>query len=234
MPGSSRRSSRQRHKGARMHPFRYVTPKTADEAVRTLAAAPGKPRLLAGGTTLVDLMKLDVEQPDLLIDITRIPELREIRVDGDMLVFGALMHMSDVADHPIIKRDYPILSEALWRGASQQLRNMATLGGNLLQRTRCAYFRDTQFPCNKRAPGSGCSAIGGINRGHAILGTSEHCIATHPSDMCVALAALDARVHLAGADGERSVPMGDFHRLPGETPQVETVLRPGELITAIE
>ncbi len=177
-----------------MHPFRHVTPKTADEAVRTLTAAPGKPRLLAGGTTLIDLMKLDVEQPDLLIDITRIPELREIRVDGDTLVFGALVHMSDVADHPIIKRDYPMLSEALWRGASQQLRNMATLGGNLLQRTRCAYFRDTQFPCNKRAPGSGCSAIDGINRGHAILGASSQCIATYPGDWATALVAMDASI----------------------------------------
>jgi CO/xanthine dehydrogenase FAD-binding subunit len=152
-----------------MRPFRYATPTTTDEAIHTLAAAPGMARLLAGGTTLVDLMKLDVEQPALLIDITGIPQLREIRTDGDTLIFGALVHMSEAADHPVIKRDYPILSEALWRGASQQLRNMATLGGNLLQRTRCAYFRDTQFPCNKRAPGSGCSAIGGLDRGHALI-----------------------------------------------------------------
>ena len=188
-----------------MHPFHHVTPKTADEAVRALAAAPGKPRLLAGGTTLVDLMKLDVEQPDLLIDITRIPELREIRADGDTLVFGALVHMSDVADHPIIKRDYPILSEALWRGASQQLRNMATLGGNLLQRTRCAYFRDTQFPCNKRAPGSGCSAIDGINRGHAILGASSQCIATYPGDWASALVAMDASIDTLSPRGTRTI-----------------------------
>jgi xanthine dehydrogenase YagS FAD-binding subunit len=213
-----------------MHPFRHVTPKTADEAVKTLAAAPGKPRLLAGGTTLVDLMKLDVEQPDLLIDITRIPELREIRVDGDTLVFGALMHMSDVADHPIIKRDYPILSEALWRGASQQLRNMATLGGNLLQRTRCAYFRDTQFPCNKRAPGSGCSAIDGINRGHAILGASSQCIATYPGDWATALVAMDASIDTLSPRGTRTIRAAELHRQPGDTPQIENVLMRDEMI----
>src|SRR5580698_3423349 len=195
-----------------MHPFRHVMPTTSDEAIHILATASGKPRLLAGGTTLVDLMKLDVEQPDLLIDITRIPELREIRVDGDTLAFGALIHMSGVADHPIIKRDYPILSEALWRGASQQLRNMATLGGNLLQRTRCAYFRDTQFPCNKRAPGSGCSALGGLDRGHALLGTSPHCIATYPGDWAVALIAMDAAVDTLSPRGMRTIRVAELHR----------------------
>jgi|HubBroStandDraft_1064217.scaffolds.fasta_scaffold172721_1 xanthine dehydrogenase YagS FAD-binding subunit len=213
-----------------MRPFRYATPTTTDEAIHTLATAPGTARLLAGGTTLVDLMKLDVEQPALLIDITGIPQLREIRTDGDTLIFGALVHMSEVADHPVIKRDYPILSEALWRGASQQLRNMATLGGNLLQRTRCAYFRDTQFPCNKRAPGSGCSAIGGLDRGHALLGTSSQCIATYPGDWAVALVAMDASIDTLSPRGGRSIPVAELHRQPGDTPQIENVLAIDEII----
>jgi xanthine dehydrogenase YagS FAD-binding subunit len=213
-----------------MRPFRYATPTTTDEAIHTLAAAPGTARLLAGGTTLVDLMKLDVEQPALLIDITGIPQLREIRTDGDTLIFGALVHMSEAADHPVIKRDYPILSEALWRGASQQLRNMATLGGNLLQRTRCAYFRDTQFPCNKRAPGSGCSAIGGLDRGHALLGTSSQCIATYPGDWAVALVAMDASIDTLSPRGGRTIPVAELHRQPGDTPQIENVLAIDEMI----
>jgi xanthine dehydrogenase YagS FAD-binding subunit len=213
-----------------MHPFRYATPTTTDEAIHTLAAAPGTARLLAGGTTLVDLMKLDVEQPALLIDITGIPQLREIRTDGDTLIFGALVHMSEAADHPVIKRDYPILSEALWRGASQQLRNMATLGGNLLQRTRCAYFRDTQFPCNKREPGSGCSAIGGLDRGHALLGTSPQCIATYPGDWAVALVAMDASIDTLSPRGGRTIPVAELHRQPGDTPQIENVLANDEMI----
>jgi xanthine dehydrogenase YagS FAD-binding subunit len=213
-----------------MRPFHHVTPATTDEAIHVLATVPGKPRLIAGGTTLVDLMKLDVERPDLLIDITRIPQLREIHVDGSTLVFGALVHMSDVADHPVIKRDYPILSEALWRGASQQLRNMATLGGNLLQRTRCSYFRDTQFPCNKRAPGSGCPAIGGLNRGHALLGTSSKCMATYPGDWAVALVAMDASVETLSPRGWRTIRVADLHRQPGATPEVEHVLAHDEMI----
>jgi xanthine dehydrogenase YagS FAD-binding subunit len=213
-----------------MRPFRYATPTTTDEAIHTLAAAPGTARLLAGGTTLVDLMKLDVEQPALLIDITGIPQLREIRTDGDTLIFGALVHMSEAADHPVIKRDYPILSEALWRGASQQLRNMATLGGNLLQRTRCAYFRDTQFPCNKRTPGSGCSAIGGLDRGHALLGTSSQCIATYPGDWAVALVAMDASIDTWSPRGGRTIPVAELHRQPGATPQIENVLAIDEMI----
>src|ERR1700678_1308436 len=213
-----------------MHPFRYATPTTTDEAIHTLAAAPGTARLLAGGTTLVDLMKLDVEQPALLIDITGISQLREIRTDGDTLIFGALVHMSEAADHPVIKRDYPILSEALWRGASQQLRNMATLGGNLLQRTRCAYFRDTQFPCDKRAPGSGCSAIGGLDRGHALLGTSSQCIATYPGDWAVALVAMDASIDTLSPRGGRTIPVAELHRQPGDTPQIENVLAIDEMI----
>jgi xanthine dehydrogenase YagS FAD-binding subunit len=210
--------------------FRHLTPTTVEEALHSLAAAPGKSKLLAGGTTLVDLMKLDVEQPDLVVDITRIRQLREIRTDGNALVFGALVHMSDVADHPVIKRDYPVLSESLWRGASQQLRNMATLGGNLLQRTRCAYFRDTQFPCNKRVPGSGCSAIGGVNRGHALLGTSAECIATYPGDWAVALVAMDASIETISPRGKRTIRVAELHRRPGSTPQVEHVLAPDEMI----
>ena len=213
-----------------MQPFRHLTPATAEEAIHSLATSPGKPRLLAGGTTLIDLMKLEVEQPDLLIDITRIPELREIRTEGDTLVFGALVHMSDVADHPVIKRDYPILSEALWRGASQQLRNMATLGGNLLQRTRCAYFRDTQFPCNKRMPGSGCAAIDGLNRGHALLGTSSQCIAAYPGDWAVALVAMDAAIETLSPRGTRRIPVAELHRRPDNTPQIDHVLAPDEMI----
>jgi xanthine dehydrogenase YagS FAD-binding subunit len=213
-----------------LQPFRHLTPATTAEAIDSLATSAGKARLLAGGTTLIDLMKLEVEQPDLLIDITRIRELREIHTEGDTLVFGALVHMSDVADHPVIKRDYPVLSEALWRGASQQLRNMATLGGNLLQRTRCAYFRDTQFPCNKRAPGSGCAAIDGANRGHALLGTSSQCIATYPGDWAVALVAMDAAIDTLSPRGPRSIAIGELHRQPGDTPQIDHVLAPDEMI----
>jgi xanthine dehydrogenase YagS FAD-binding subunit len=213
-----------------VRPFRYLTPASAEEAIHSLAASPGKARLLAGGTTLIDLMKLDVERPDLLIDITRLPDLREIRTEGDALLFGALVHMSDVADHPLIKRDYPVLSEALWRGASQQLRNMATLGGNLLQRTRCAYFRDTQFPCNKRVPGSGCAALEGINRGHALLGTSSQCIATYPGDWAVALITMDAAIDTLSPRGIRRIPVAELHRQPGSTPQIDHALAPDEMI----
>jgi xanthine dehydrogenase YagS FAD-binding subunit len=213
-----------------VRPFRHLTPASAEEAIHSLATSPGKPRLLAGGTTLIDLMKLDVEQPDLLIDITRLPDLREIRTEGDALLFGALVHMSDVADHPVIRRDYPVLSEALWRGASQQLRNMATLGGNLLQRTRCAYFRDTQFPCNKRVPGSGCAALEGINRGHALLGTSSQCIATYPGDWAVALTAMDAAIETLSPRGTRSIPIAELHRRPGDSPHIDHVLAADEMI----
>lgn len=213
-----------------MRPFRHLTPTTNAEAIQLLATAPGKPRLLAGGTTLLDLMKLNVEQPELLVDISRIPGLREISIDDDALAFGALVHMSDVADHPAIKRDYPVLSEALWRGASQQIRNMATLGGNLLQRTRCTYFRDTQFPCNKRLPGSGCAAIDGINRGHALLGTSSHCIATYPGDWAVALVAMDASVDTLSPRGKRTIPVAELHRQPADTPDIDHVLAADEMI----
>jgi xanthine dehydrogenase YagS FAD-binding subunit len=213
-----------------MQRFNHLKPATPAEAVHAVATAPGTARFLAGGTTIVDLMKLEVERPNSLVDITRINGLGEIGTDGDELIFGALAHMSDVADNAVVKRDYPLLSEALWRAASQQLRNMATLGGNLLQRTRCSYFRDTQFPCNKRVPGSGCSAIDGLNRGHALLGGSEHCIAVYPGDWAIALVAMDAVVDTQSPRGLRTIAVADLHRQPGDTPHIETALAPDELI----
>jgi xanthine dehydrogenase YagS FAD-binding subunit len=179
-------------------------------------------------------MKEDVERPSRLIDISRLPLKTVEETAGGGLRIGALVPNSDLAYHPLIEQNYPLLSSAILAGASQQLRNMASTGGNLLQRTRCAYFYDTATPCNKRKPGTGCSAIGGVNRGHAILGASDSCIATHPSDMCVALAALDARVHMTGPEGSRTVAFDDFHRLPGNTPEIDTNLHPNEIITAIE
>jgi xanthine dehydrogenase YagS FAD-binding subunit len=180
------------------------------------------------------LMKEDVERPSRLIDISRLPlKTVEPTADGGLRI-GALVPNSDLAYHPLIEQRYPLLSSAILAGASQQLRNMASTGGNLLQRTRCAYFYDTVTPCNKREPGSGCSAIGGVNRIHAILGASEACIATHPSDMCVALAALDAKVRVTGSAGERIVAFNDFHRLPGNTPQTDTNLLPDEIVIAVE
>jgi xanthine dehydrogenase YagS FAD-binding subunit len=213
--------------------FAYSRAADIADAVRQIAADPAA-KFIAGGTNLVDLMKYDVERPARLIDITRLP-LRSVEetANGGVRI-GALVPNSDLAYHPLIEARYPLLSSAILAGASAQLRNMASTGGNLLQRTRCFYFYDTATPCNKRKPGSGCSAIGGINRINAILGTSEACIATHPSDMCVALAALDATVHVAGADGERTIPFAEFHRLPGDTPHIDTNLKPTEIITAIE
>jgi xanthine dehydrogenase YagS FAD-binding subunit len=191
-------------------------------------------RYIGGGTNLVDLMRQNIEAPAVLVDVSRLPATSETRTDGG-LVIGAAVRNSDVAAHPVVRSHYPMLSRALLAGASAQIRNMATVGGNIMQRTRCPYFLDAAGSlCNKRDPGAGCDAIGGFNRYHAILGSSDHCIATHPSDMCVALAALDATVHLLGPDGERRVPLRDFHRLPGDTPDIETVLHPRELITAIE
>jgi xanthine dehydrogenase YagS FAD-binding subunit len=190
-------------------------------------------RFIAGGTNLVDFMKLNVETPQKLVDITHLPfDKIEALPDGGLSI-GAMVRNSDLAYHPIVRKNYAVLSEALLSGASAQLRNMATTAGNLLQRTRCMYFRDTAMPCNKRGPGSGCAAITGVNRSLAILGTSEHCIATNPSDMNVALAALEATIHIRGTKGERSVPIGDFHLLPGNTPERETVLEPGDLITQV-
>jgi xanthine dehydrogenase YagS FAD-binding subunit len=213
--------------------FQYARATDVADAVRQIAADP-QAKFIAGGTNLIDLMKYDVERPLRLIDITRLPlKTVEETPEGGVRI-GALVPNSDLAYHPLIEQRYPLLSSAILAGASQQLRNMASTGGNLVQRTRCAYFYDTTTPCNKRAPGSGCSAIDGINRGHAILGTSEACIATHPSDMCVALAALEAVVHVAGPKGERQIAFADFHRLPGDTPQIDTNLQPNEIIVAIE
>ena len=213
--------------------FQYSRASDVAEAVRMISADPAA-KFIAGGTNLVDLMKDDVERPSRLIDISRLPlNAVEATADGGLRI-GALVPNSDLAYHPLIEQRYPLLSSAILAGASQQLRNMASTGGNLLQRTRCAYFYDTVTPCNKREPGTGCSAIGGINRIHAILGASEHCIASHPSDMCVALAALDARVRVTGPAGERVIEFGDFHRLPGNRPQTDTNLHPNEIVTAVE
>jgi xanthine dehydrogenase YagS FAD-binding subunit len=218
-----------------VHEFEYIQAFSAHEAVQAMAQMNGRQqRYLAGGTTLVDLMKLGVERPSHLIDLTTIPELSEIDVsDPKELSFGALAHMSDVAEHSVVREQYPALSEALWKAASQQLRNMATLGGNLLQRTRCAYFRDIHTPCNKRSPGSGCSALEGINRGHAILGVSNSCIAVYPGDWAIALAAFDAVIDTQSPRGRRSIPILDFHRAPGTTPEIETALASDELIVRV-
>ena len=213
--------------------FHYSRANNIADAVSQAAATPGA-KFVAGGTNLVDLMKMDVEKPAKLIDVTRLPLDKVEEIAGGGLRIGALARNSDLAYHPAVGRHYPMLSSALLAGASQQLRNMATVGGNLLQRTRCAYFYDVTTACNKREPGSGCSAIGGLNRMNAILGTSDACIAVHPSDMCVALSVLEAKVRVTGPRGEREIAFADFHRLPGDTPQHETNLNHGELITAIE
>ncbi|MDP9796116.1 xanthine dehydrogenase YagS FAD-binding subunit [Catenuloplanes nepalensis] len=212
-----------------MRAYTYSRPGSVPEA---LARAGAETAFLAGGTTLVDLMKLDVLAPAHVVDIDRLP-LRGITGDHRGLHIGALERMSDVAAHRTVRESYPMISQALELSASGQLRNMASIGGNLLQRTRCGYYRDVSTPCNKREPGSGCAALTGVNRGHAILGTSDACIATSPSDLAVALVALGTVVHLASARGTRSVPLDAFYTLPGSTPQVETVLQPGELITGI-
>ena len=221
-----------------MHTFEFIRPDDAAAAVRVAAqtktAQQGADvRFLAGGTTLLDLMKLNVETPARLIDINRLPLAQvEATPDGGLKI-GATVRNSDLAHHPTVRRDYPVLSQAILAGASAQLRNMATTAGNLLQRTRCMYFRDTAMPCNKREPGTGCPAISGSNRTLAVLGTSESCIATDPSDMNVAMAALEATVHVQGPKGPRAVPIGEFHLLPGRTPERETVLEPGDLVTHV-
>jgi xanthine dehydrogenase YagS FAD-binding subunit len=211
--------------------FEYMRATDIADAVQKITG-PGA-KFIAGGTNLIDLMKENVEKPNRLIDISRLP-LNKVEETKNGVKIGALVPNSDLAYHPLIEQRYPVLASAILAGASAQLRNMASTGGNLLQRTRCAYFYDVATPCNKREPGSGCSAIDGLNRMHAILGTSEQCIATHPSDMCVALAMLEARVHVAGPSGERVIPFSEFHRLPGDKPQVDTNLAPHEIITAIE
>src|ERR1051325_9312173 len=212
-----------------MKTFEFMRPADALSAIATAAHARtaqqgADVRFIAGGTTLIDLMKLNVETPARLLDINRLPlDKIEATPDGGLKI-GATVRNSDLANHPTVKRDYAVLSQAILSGASAQLRNMATTAGNLLHRTRCVYFRDTAMPCNKREPGTGCPAITGTNRMLAILGTSEHCIATNPSDMCVAMAALEAAIHILAPNGSRVVAFGDFHVLPGNTPQRETVL----------
>src|SRR5258706_5944663 len=216
-----------------MNPFRYERATDASSAVAALTQAPTG-AFLGGGTNLVDLMKLGVEQPDLLVDVSRLPYNRiELLSDGGVRI-GAAVRNSELAADRTIRTRYPMLAQALLSGASGQLRNLATTGGNLLQRTRCVYFQDVSKPCNKRVPGSGCPAREGYHRMLAILGASEACIATHPSDMAVALVALDAVVRVLGANGERTIPLVDFHRLPGNEPQRDTVLEHGELITAVD
>jgi xanthine dehydrogenase YagS FAD-binding subunit len=213
-----------------MNRFDYVRAGTVAEAVQAYGAGA---RFIAGGTNLIDLMKYEVEKPGRLIDITRLP-LDRIEAHGDGLRIGALATNAKVAYDDQVTARYPMLRNAILAGASAQLRNAASTGGNLLQRTRCYYFYDVATPCNKREPGSGCTAIGGMNRIHAIFGTSEHCIATHPSDMCIALAALEATVQVSGPQGDRSIPFAEFHRLPGDSPERDTNLAPGEIIVAVD
>lgn len=218
-----------------MNPFDYARAETLQDATASLRT-PGS-RILAGGTTQVDLMKCGVELPDRLIDITRIPELNEIRITDDMIRIGALAHMSEVADHPQCRAIAPALYDSLWQAASPQIRNMATIGGNLRQRTRCVYFRDpgTFGACNKRSPGSGCAAREGINRNHAVLGASDSCVAVYPGDFAVALTAFDARVILRNAaQQERQVPIDQFYLLPGDHPEREHDIAPDEMIVAVE
>jgi xanthine dehydrogenase YagS FAD-binding subunit len=213
--------------------FQYARANNIAEAVRLIGRNPNA-KFIAGGTNLIDLMKMDVEQPTAVVDITRLPLTEVEATPGGGLRIGALVRNTDLAYHPLVEQRYPVLSSAIMAGASQQLRNMASTGGNLLQRTRCHYFYDTATACNKREPGSGCSAIDGHNRMHAILGASDFCIAVHPSDMCVALAILEAKVHATSASGDRVIAFADLHRLPDDTPQRDTSLDAGEIITAVE
>jgi xanthine dehydrogenase YagS FAD-binding subunit len=221
-----------------MHTFEFIRPADTTAAIAVAAQAKtaqqgAEVRFVGGGTTLIDLMKLNVETPARVLDINRLPlDKIEVTPDGGLTI-GATVRNSDLANDATVQRDYAVLSQAILNGASAQLRNMATTAGNLLQRTRCVYFRDTSMPCNKREPGTGCPAITGSNRTLGILGTSEHCIATNPSDMCVAMAALEATIHIQGQKGSRAVPFGDFYLLPGNTPNRETVLEPGDLITHV-
>jgi xanthine dehydrogenase YagS FAD-binding subunit len=212
-----------------MIPFQIEKVRTEEDAIRAAAAGA---RYIAGGTTLIDLMREEVERPDRLVDINALP-LADVRAERSDLLIGALARMADVAAHPETQRLQPLISETLIEGASPQLRNMATIGGNLLQRVRCPYFRMHDAACNKRDPGSGCAAMEGINSGHAILGTSAHCAATHPSDLAVSLVALDATVHVRGPEGRRIFPVEELYRLPGDTPHLEHTLRPGELIIEV-
>jgi xanthine dehydrogenase YagS FAD-binding subunit len=215
-----------------MNAFTFERSAAAEDAARVAAARPGA-MFLAGGTTLVDLMKVDVLTPDTVVDVRHLG-LSTIDVSDDAISVGATVTNSQLAWHPVVRDRYPVLSEAILSGATTQLRNMATVAGNILQRTRCSYFRDVNASCNRREPGSGCDALDGFNRGHAVLGVSEHCIATHPSDMCVAMVILDAEVHTLRADGTtRSIPFGEFHHAPRDAPHIEVALEHGELITHI-
>jgi xanthine dehydrogenase YagS FAD-binding subunit len=216
-----------------MKPYHYEQARDIPGAVAALAEQPNA-KYLAGGTNLVDLMKLEIITPDVLVDVRRLTSDRIEETEDGGVRIGAAVTNSDLAADRTIRSRYPVLSQALLSGASGQLRNLATTGGNLLQRTRCVYFYDTTTPCNKREPGSGCSAIEGHNKDHAILGASEHCVATHPSDMAVAMRALEAFVHVHGPDGERGIPIEDLHRLPGDEPERDTTLEHGELITAVD
>lgn len=212
--------------------FDYARPDSLREAIR--AGTPDRAAFLAGGTNLVDLMKENVARPLEVVDINRLPFRKILELDGGGLRLGALVTNSQTAYDARVQQRYPMLASAILAGASPQLRNAATNGGNLNQRTRCYYFYDVDTPCNKRSPGQGCGAIGGFNRVHAVLGASDQCIATHPSDMCVALAALEATVQVTGPDGERSINFADYHRLPGDKPWADNTLRPGEIVTAID
>ena len=212
-----------------MDAFQFIRADSLSGAVKSGVGA----KFVAGGTNLIDMMKLNVERPKVVVDINGLPLDKIASAPGGGLILGALARNSDVAHHPAVLRDYAVLSQALLSGASPQLRNMATTGGNLLQRTRCPYFRDTAHACNKREPGTGCSAIDGHNRMLAVLGTSEHCIATNPSDQNVALTALEATIQIQSAAGTRTVPIHSFYRVPGATPHIETILQPGELITSV-
>lgn len=221
-----------------MRPFKYTRANDAATAVKTVSANAGA-QFLAGGTNILDLMKEDVERPNELVDITRLNFAQIKTVSGGAnkggVSIGGLAKNTDTANHPLVRQNFPLLTQAILAGASGQIRNMATNGGNLNQRTRCPYFYDTAMPCNKREPGSGCGALEGINRMHAIFGWSDECVAVHPSDMCIALVALDATVKVQGTDGkERVIPFADYHRLPGNAPQKDNNLNQGELITAIE
>jgi xanthine dehydrogenase YagS FAD-binding subunit len=216
-----------------VRPFHYESPEDASGAVALLEQSPDA-AFLGGGTNLVDLMRLGVATPDVLVNVARLPHDRVEETPGGGLRIGAAVSNSDAAAHPLVRARFPLLASAILHGASGQLRNLATTGGNLLQRTRCVYFQDVSKPCNKREPGTGCPAREGEHHNLAILGWSEHCVATHPSDMAVALVALDAIVHVQGPGGERAVPIAELHRLPGDEPQRDTVLARGELITAVE
>ncbi|HEX3992506.1 MAG TPA: FAD binding domain-containing protein, partial [Acetobacteraceae bacterium] len=223
-----------------MRPFAYYRPETLDAALMLFGGEAEPPpsaatQVIAGGTNMLDYMKLGVMQPAHLVDINQLQDadLRTIEASATGLRLGALVRMGEAEDHPAIRRDYPLMAEALQLAASPQIRNMATLGGNILQRTRCEYFRETSWACNKRNPGSGCDAMDGFNRQHAVLGTSDKCIATYHGDFAQALIALDAAVDITGSSGNRTIPIAQLHRPPGDTPNIETVLRPGDIITAI-